>query len=251
MDSSAGTTLIGSVQRALHLLDAVGGSSGPASAKSLARRTGLALPTTYHLLRTLVHEDYLRKLPDGYILGDRFDALRNVEPARAAVSRGRPVLHALRDELHAASYLSLFQDGEIVLIGIADGPTTPRVDLWVGANEAGHATALGKCVLSCLPAAARQDYLSRHPLVALTPRTVTDRRALLGSLPANGGIVADREEYSLGVGCVAAPIRAPGVIGAIAVSVPTHRLATVRTEQTRLSRAADRVARALAVPAGA
>lgn len=249
MDESAGTTLIGSVQRALHLLDAVGSSTGPASAKSLARRTGLALPTTYHLLRTLVHEDYLRKLPDGYILGDRFDGLCAAAPARAAVSRTRPVLHALRDELHAAAYLSLFQDGEIVLVGIADGPSTPRVDLWVGANEAGHATALGKCVLSCLPVPARKDYLSRHPPVALTPRTLTDRRALLRALPADGGIVADRGEYSLGVSCVAAPIRAPGVIGSIAVSVPTRRLTGVRSEQARLSRAADRVARALAVPA--
>jgi hypothetical protein len=47
-------TLIVSVQRALNLLDAVG-ADRPLPAKTLARRTGLPLPTAYHLVRTLVH----------------------------------------------------------------------------------------------------------------------------------------------------------------------------------------------------
>lgn len=246
LDEPVGPTLIASVQRALHLLDAVGASANPISAKMLARGTGLPLPTAYHLLRTLVHEGYLRKLPDGYILGDRIDALRASDPANAAVSRARPVLQSLRDELRGAAYLSLFEDGEIVLVDIADGPATPRVDLWVGFNDAGHATALGKCVLSCLSEPDRKDYLARHRLADLTPRTVTDLRLLLQSLPTEGEIVADREEYSLGTACVAAPVRAPGMVGAVAVSVPTRRLTTVLAQQIPLHRAAGRVARALA-----
>lgn len=247
MDKDVRPTLIASVQRALRLLEAVGSSNGPASAKTLARISDLPLPTTYHLLRTLVYEGYLRKLPDGYILGDQLPALRDTDPARAAISRARPVLQALRDELRGATYLSLLQDGEIVLVDIADGPATPRVDLWVGFTEAGHATALGKCVLSCLDAPDRTEYLSRHRLVDLTPRTVTDPRILLRMLPSDGELVADCEEYSLGTACLAAPVRAPGVVGAIAVSVPTRRFATLRAEQAPLRRAAGRVARALAV----
>jgi IclR family acetate operon transcriptional repressor len=246
VDKPAGPTLISSVQRALRLLEAVGGSSGPVSAKALARSSGLALPTTYHLLRTLVHEGYLRKLPDGYIPGDQISALSGADPARVAISRARPVLQALRDELRGAAYLSLLQDGEIVLVDIADGPATPRVDLWVGFTEAGHATALGKCVLSCLDELSRTEYLNRHRLADLTPRTVTDPRTLLRTLPCGGDLVADCEEYSLGTACVAAPVVAPGVVGAIAVSVPTRRLATLRREQAPLRRAAGRVARALA-----
>lgn len=244
---SGGPTLITSVQRALHLLDAVGSSAEPVSAKALARRIGLPLATTYHLLRTLVHEGYLRKLPDGYILGDRIEALGSAPPARTAVSRARPVLGALRDELRAASYLSLFDDGEIILVDVADGPATPRVDLWVGFTEAGHATALGKCVLSCLPPPIQEDYLSRHPLADLTPRTVTERRVLLRMLRAGSEVVTDDEEYSLGTACLAAPVRAPGVVGAVAISVPRRRLSTVRSEQDRLRRAAARVSRAVAV----
>ncbi|WP_159045551.1 helix-turn-helix domain-containing protein, partial [Streptomyces puniciscabiei] len=56
--SPAAATLIGSVQRAMRLLETVATHVYGAPAKQLARETGLALPTAYHLLRTLVHEGY-------------------------------------------------------------------------------------------------------------------------------------------------------------------------------------------------
>jgi IclR family transcriptional regulator, acetate operon repressor len=243
---TAGPTLIGSVQRALHLLDAVCASERPATAKGLARMLGLPLPTVYHLLRTLVYEGYLRKLDDGYVLGSHADGLRQGNPSQATVRRARPVLATLRDELHAAAYLSLYEDGEIVLVDVADGPAMRCADLWVGMRDAGHATAFGKCILSCLDKAGRDDYLSRHELADLTPRTVTDRRVLERTLSARPPVVVDREEYLLGTACVAAPVRAPGLLGAIAVSVPARGYASMVARADRLSRTASRVARALA-----
>lgn len=77
-----GPTLINSVRRAVHLLDAVGSAGGPVPAKALARRTQLPLATTYHLLRTLVHEGYLTRQQGGYVLGDRLTTLVANGPAR-------------------------------------------------------------------------------------------------------------------------------------------------------------------------
>ena len=70
---------------------------------------------------------------------------------------------------------------------IVDSARAPRIDLWVGIHDAAHATALGKCILGQLPEVERDDYLARHPLHDLTPRTVVDRRRLV--LPPPG---ADR-----------------------------------------------------------
>ncbi len=53
-------TLIGSVQRALRLVEVLH-AEGPATAKRLSRVTGIPLPTTYHLLRTLSHEGYVHR----------------------------------------------------------------------------------------------------------------------------------------------------------------------------------------------
>lgn len=59
-DSESAPTLIGSVQRALRLLEAMYAEDG-ATAKRLARLTGIPLPTVYHLLRTLSHEGYVER----------------------------------------------------------------------------------------------------------------------------------------------------------------------------------------------
>jgi DNA-binding IclR family transcriptional regulator len=239
-------TLISSVQRALNLVDAVGASDRPVPAKLLARVTGQHLSTTYHLLRTLVHERYLRREDDGYVLGDRIMALGLPPNRGVVVAKVRPLLQALHDELHAAAYLSLYGDGEIRVVDIADSPEAPRVDLWVGFHDAAHACALGKAVLSCLGDAERKDYLARHDLPDLTPHTITDRTSLLRDLELNRRFAVDRQEYSVGTVCVATAIASPNVVGAVAISVPARRLAQVVSRSDALTRTARLTSLALA-----
>lgn len=67
-------SLVRSLQRGLQIINLVA-AEGPLHAKLVARSVKLPLPTAYHLLRTLVHDDYLARLDDGtYVLGDRFQA---------------------------------------------------------------------------------------------------------------------------------------------------------------------------------
>lgn len=257
-------TLIVSVQRALHLLDAVGSSERPLTAKALARLTGEKLPTTYHLLRTLVHEGYLSRRDGGYVLGERVSSLSARLRAPSLRERVRPALTGLHETLRAASYLVLYRDGELELVDVVDSPAAPRVDLWVDLTASGHATALGKAVLSALDEDARLDYLARHELADLTPYTLTDRRALLRGLGERAGapmatgpapLVFDRQEYSLGIACVATPLRirrAGGdvAVGAVAISVAARRLDGARAGAlhgaTDLTRAAQQLALELA-----
>ncbi|MHB1063472.1 MAG: IclR family transcriptional regulator [Georgenia sp.] len=234
---AAQPTLIGSVVRALNLLDAVGASGAPVPAKKLAHAVDIPLSTAYHLLRTLVHEGYLVRTPAGYELGDRVDSLAG---GTAQPRRVRRVLEQLHDELHAAAYLSVLDDGEIRLVEIVDSPAAPRVDLWVGFHDAAHATALGKAVLSSLPEPDRREYLRTHPLVDLTPRTVTSRQVLERELADAGAVAVDHEEYAVGTVCLAVPV--PGSAQAVAVSVPARRGPAVLARTDALRRAARLVA---------
>lgn len=229
-------TLINSVVRALNLLDAVGAAESPQPAKKLARTVGIPLPTTYHLLRTLVHEGYLHRTPEGYVLGDRVDTLAQGAPPR----RARQVLQQLHEELGAATYLSTLVDGQVRLSEIVDSPEAPRVDLWVGFHDAAHATALGKAVLSALPPDAQRAYLAEHPLIDLTPHTLTSPRRLLHELSDGGGVSVDREEYLLGAVCVAATV--PGRPMAVAASVPAGRARQLLSRTDALRRTARLVA---------
>ncbi|WP_217168964.1 IclR family transcriptional regulator [Streptomyces sp. AC512_CC834] len=251
MGGQEGPTLISSVQRAFRLMEAVGAHEGGVPAKQLARETGLALGTAYHLLRTMVHDGYVRKLDDGtFVLGERLDALHAGSRDQAALSRVRPTLTELRDGLSAAAYLTLYEEGEIRVAEIVDGPKAPRVDLWVGFEDAGHATALGKSVLRELDAEARAEYLSRHVMNDLTPRTITYRAELLRRLDAAvalGPAVTDIEEYCLGTACIAVPIRQGDTIGSLGISLDAHRAACLDDAVKTLVATAERVSRGLSL----
>ncbi|MGW2462080.1 helix-turn-helix domain-containing protein [Streptomyces argyrophyllae] len=250
MGAQDGPTLIGSVQRAFRLLEAVSAHENGAPAKQLARETGLPLATAYHLLRTLLHDGYVRKLDDGgFVLGDRLDSLHAAAGAQSLLSRVRPALAALRDELSTPAYLTFYEDGEIRVADIVDGPRTPRVDLWVGFEDAGHATALGKSVLRELDAEARRDYLSRHQLADLTPRTVTSLPELLRRIesPPMAPASTDLEEYALGTVCVAVAVYRGATPGSLGVSLPVERQDRLREIRARLLTTAVRVTRGLSL----
>lgn len=220
--TEAEPTLIGSVQRALRLVDIVANSARPLPVKTLATITGLTPGTTYNLIRTLIHEGYLANEPDGLVLGARFPTFRTEIDTRGVfLARVRAALREVTDEVGATAYLSRYSDGEMHLVDIVDAVRSPRIELWVGMDSSAHATALGKQILSDLTCEERLDYLSRHRLEELTPRTISDRRTLLSQLEHSRGFAVDREEYSIGNSCVAVPVIAPGVTASLAISRPT------------------------------
>lgn len=244
-------TLIQSVQRALRLVEAVAAIDGRAQAKELAREVGLALSTTYHLLRTLTHEGYLERLDDGgYVLGPALSAVTSQQRMSSVLAGARLAMQGLRDQLRAPVYLALYADGEIAVVEIVDSPRAPSIDLWVGIHDSAHATALGKCILSSLDVERRQDYLARHPLHALTRRTVTDRRTLEEEIHQSTMVTRDDEEYALGVHCLASPVLTPDHVGAVAVARRGSRgRPGVGTDAaTTLTRGANRIARSLGLP---
>ncbi|MEU7582289.1 helix-turn-helix domain-containing protein [Streptomyces sp. NPDC041068] len=175
-------TLIGSVRRAMRLLEAVSEHDNGATAKRLARAAGLPLATTYHLLRTLVHDGYLTRDSGVYAIGE--STRRLTEPSTEQRARGELAdwLGRLRDELGAAVYYALYEDGEVNVVLSAAGPRTPAVEEWAEFRRTAHAHAIGQCLLAQLDDKGRRDHVSRHAVEPLTPYTVQDERALLRKL---------------------------------------------------------------------
>lgn len=246
---TAEPTLIHSVVRALRLLEFVADEDRPVPAKRLAHLSEIPLPTAYHLLRTLVHEGYLLRTDDGYVLGDVPARLAGEQESATVPWRVHRVVRTLHEDLGAPAYLAAYQDGEVDLLDIVDSPAAPRVDLWVGLQHSAHATALGKAVMSGLAHDDLIDYLTTHPMYDLTRRTRTTVRALLVDLDRPGPVVVDREEYALGTTCVAVPITSGDMIASLAVSVPSASADRILQDPTPLRRAARLVA--LAYSAGA
>ncbi|MFE4856036.1 IclR family transcriptional regulator [Streptomyces sp. NPDC056670] len=223
--NAAVPTLIGSVQRALRLLEAVGSHRDGAPAKQLAREAGLPLPTAYHLLRTLTHEGYLRRENGVFVFGPAAERLADGGALQNRRSKIADSLVRWRDSIGVPVYFAVYREGEIEIAGVADTPAAPAVEEWADFRETGHAHAIGQCLLSQLDERTREDYLDRHPVEAITPFTVRDRRSLLERLAATERMqpVIERQEYALGTVCAAIPITAGSSAATMAISVPLHQ----------------------------
>ncbi|HWU10515.1 MAG TPA: helix-turn-helix domain-containing protein, partial [Streptomyces sp.] len=107
MGDRAGHTPITPLQQAFRLMEAVGAHDGGVPADRLARETELPVEAVRELLWTLTQDGYLRRLDDGgYVLGAK---LHGGHCAQDLVSRVRPALASLRDDLSAAAYLTFYE----------------------------------------------------------------------------------------------------------------------------------------------
>ncbi|MFJ3306091.1 IclR family transcriptional regulator [Streptomyces sp. NPDC086549] len=235
-------TLIGSVQRAMRLLESVAEHEYGAPAKQLARETGLALPTAYHLLRTLVHEGYLRRDKGLFFLGEAAERLGSSGAQQKRRSTVVDTLAHWRDSIGAPVYYAMYRDGEIEVLCVSDTPGNPAVEEWADFRETGHAHAIGQCLLSQMDESARRDHLDRYPVQSLTPYTVRDSQSLLRRLDRIRRMepVTERQEYALGTVCAAIPITVGTTAATMAMSLPAHQehrlLPAARQLQTEVGR---------------
>jgi IclR family acetate operon transcriptional repressor len=237
--ASAGTR-IQSVARASQVLLWVAAQPDGATAKAVASAHGLALPTTYHLLNTLVDEGMLAKdLHRRYILGPSAAIIAQAHLRSRAVPE--VLLRALREivrRTQETAYLADWGEYDIRVLASVEGRQMLRVaEVGSGTYEHGHARANGKVLLAFAPPEVREAYLRRHPLVPVTGRTICTPREFERELEQirERGYAYDQEEFAVGVSCVAAPLRVSRhVIAALGLSVPTERFMQNRAALTSM-----------------
>jgi IclR family transcriptional regulator, acetate operon repressor len=229
-------TQIQSVSRASALLMLASQHESGITATEAARLQNLALPTTYHLLNTLVDEGLLaRDARRRYVLGPRVALLAG------AYARTDNVPDYLTDPLRAlatttgeTAYIAAWRRDEIHVLACFEGDCTVRVgEVERGIYDHPHARATGKLLLAFAPEDRRAATLVRQPLEPVTKHTIVDPRAFEAALATirEEGYAEDREEFLEGVSCVAAPATIDGVvIAALTVSAPSERFAHRRAE---------------------
>jgi DNA-binding IclR family transcriptional regulator len=204
------------------------------TATLIAQALGMSVPTTYHVLNTLLDERVLAKdAQRRYHLGSTVGALaqafhqQNTPPEQLMAP-----LRWLAQETGESTYLSGWRHGEVVVLASLEGRHAVRVhELQQGFGGAAHARASGKLLLAHAEPAQVDAFLSAHPLQAITSRTVTSKDALLAEFVRirRRGYALDEEEFKEGVACVAAPAYDRGVlVGVYTVSAPVGRYRATR-----------------------
>jgi DNA-binding IclR family transcriptional regulator len=225
--------LIQSVSRALRILETVGRSKRGLSVKQIARRCDLGLSTTYHLVRTLAYEGYLIRCTDGvYLPGlEVADRFRELTAAFKAPESSQLALRRIAGTTGRSHYLARFVNGHVAITGVAEGSRSPHLeDLVVGFDEAAHATALGKALLSTLDDHKRAQYLTVVGMRPYTRSTIVDPQQWeydLGLLRQRG-LFIEQEQYRDNVACAAVVVSGggdltPRMVLASAMSVDEFR----------------------------
>jgi DNA-binding IclR family transcriptional regulator len=222
---------IGSVQRAIDILNLFDSQSPELGTTEIARALGLHKSTTASLVYTLEASGFLSQNPETrkYRLG-----LRLVERAFAMLDQveirqiAYPCLQGLRDQWNETVNLAILDGADVVYIERMLGTKALGMRSEVGRRAPAHSTALGKALLSCFPIADVKAFVAAHGLPAATPKTITDPDKFYAELDQvrEQGYAVDDEENEIGGRCIAVPIfdHTGKAIAAVSISAPTARL---------------------------
>ena len=182
------------------------------SVATIAKNLGFNASTTHHLVATLRQCGFLDQDPETrlYRLGYRLVGLINEFVSEADIfAVGAGPIRELRDASGDTAYLTVLQEREIFVVFEATGahPVQTRRPRLSG-QPVLHGIASGKTLLAYLPDEQRTALAASMPLTKFTPNTISSLEELESELAAirEHGHALDREEWLLGLACVAAPV---------------------------------------------
>lgn len=243
---------VGSVARAIALLDAVADSHGGAGVNELARRIGVNASTASRLLSTLEAGGLVERSDGGpYRLGLKLVALSDRVLAGLDVrERARPWLTWLVNETGETATLSVPGGGEAITVDFIPSPASVASMARLGRPSVAHATAVGKVMLAFSSGRAAE----RGELTRFTERTITTAAALAEELERvrAGGIAEAVGEREPDLNALGAPVLGRGgeLAAILGLQGPAARLpaTTRRALRVPLLKAARELGRALGGP---
>ena len=210
------------------------------SLKQIIEKTGLTRSRAMRLTGTLEARGYLmRDLESGkYLLGSRLMALgKAFERHNSLISLARPILKHLVNETGESATLYVEERRQRVALVREEGTHTIRFSIAEGQRVPIYAGAAGKVLLAFGPPKLREEYLNSDKLVALTPATITNGKALAAELEkiCEQGYATSKGERVRDSGTIAGPIfgHQGRFVGALGIAGPASRF-TGELFKTRL-----------------
>lgn len=249
--AAAGDGGVQAVALAFELVEYLAARREPVGVTALARALSMTKSRVHRYLRTLAQLGYVTQTGDEkYGVGERLTRMARRMNEKFDLARiAEPTLRALRDTLGHFSVVSGVEPEGIRVLATASANSVMEIGVKRGALLGFHYSAQGKVALAFGEAALAERVL-HAPLEMLSPKTVTDPRALrreIARVKQQGWAVAP-DEATLGVNALAAPIFEAGgsLAGTIAVLDSVQHLpAEPSEEQVRQVQRAAREVSAL------
>lgn len=243
------TKTASTLAKGLRLLGAILDDGGRSSLHVIAASADIPLSTAHRLALTLEAEGFLERSKRGYYLPGpslRHGSTADAEVSRIAARLRKPLAHLARTNAGYAHF-GVLEDGMVTYLVKEGASELPLFTAEKKQLEA-YCSGIGKALLAELPQGELDDYLAGGPFIALTPRTLTDPRALRSEIEQvrRAGVALDRGEVSDGLYCIAVPVKTADGRAVGGVSVSLIGRVPERPEQQRIARRLRALAKAAA-----
>jgi DNA-binding IclR family transcriptional regulator len=223
--------LLKSLLRGLRALDFIADQLNPVRLTDIAVSLKINKSNASNLLRTLVESGYVTQTEGRrYIATDKLFRCKqgehSLEEIIAYRNQWRPCLQEFVDKSGECAHMGVLVGSQVWYIDKIDSTLPLKVDHPIGTLAPLYCTALGKAFLSFGSAGLPRS------TERFTDKTITDQTKLEDEIASTRlrKFAIDREEYSLGIMCVAAPVYddSGSMIAAIGISGPTARISRDR-----------------------
>jgi IclR family acetate operon transcriptional repressor len=178
----------------------------------LAKAMGMSKGSAYATLQTLLAYGLLSDRGEGasrvYRLGLGLFRLGQSATRQSTVADiSAPILSSLMKTTGLTSRSAVLDGDWALVVGCVYAPGAIRLDLRLGVREWPHCSAVGKALISTLPAAEARQIVSRLGMPRHSRRTITDIDEFMTELAISRerGWAIDDEEDVDGIICIAAP----------------------------------------------
>jgi IclR family transcriptional regulator, acetate operon repressor len=243
---------LGATARSFAILDHVAASHDPVDVLDIIGSLKLPKATAYRLVDWFVGHGYLAREPGRkrLIVGPRLTNLAfGVLSASMRNDAPHLVLQRLVRSLNETCNIGTLLNGEVIYLDRVEAEHWPlRLHYTSGSRVPLHCSAIGKLFLALAPSPRRQRLLQSLELRRFTEHTITDKAKLEAELRQirKEQVSFDREEYLVGVVCVAVPLIGKNgeTLAALAIQAPEARMnvQTARGHLPALRRAASELA---------
>lgn len=218
------------VGRTLDFLELFADKRRPLSLSEIARLLDLPISSCRDVLLTLEERGYIYETAARfgyYPTLKMMEVVTMIAGHDPVVLRAEVVLEKLRDAVDESVLLAKTgRRGGTYLLAL--DPSHPfRFTVKIGQKVRNiHASSAGKVILADFDPADLETFLKSYKLVALTPKTITSKKALLTELAAGRarGWFANIEESEPGLITVSAPMRWAGATYIVTIAGPVARM---------------------------
>lgn len=229
-EKDAGANSVKTALRVIEIMEIFAREGRSLTLTELARLLGAPMSSCLGLIRTLASLGYLYesgRRQGYYPTGRLLDIAQRIAHNDPLLERVQPVLEALRDATGETTVFGkLRDDGRVLYLQVCESANPVRYIATVGESRETHVNSIGRALLGAMSGPDRDALLAAVRFDGHTERTPGSRAAFSSAMAQwqQQGWYPNLGESLVDLGAIAMPFELGGIVYAMSVAGPLHRV---------------------------